>query len=265
MFDTLCSLIPRDPDYPPRMRALDILRRVLDGTLYDVLPYQFHEERGAGGDYIPLRNRRPSVRYGLCRLVVEDSVSLLFSEGHFPALNCADRSIRATLSDIVKEAGLNQVMTEAAIRGSVGSVAILMRLLRGRVFFSVMDTLYLEPQWDPQAPDTLLSLVEKYKVAAATLLASGYELADPTGDYWFMRRWDTTREVWFLPWRVGSTLEPQEDVARSFRHGLGFVPIVWIRNLPGLSATNDPSDGACTFRATIETAIEIDYQLRGCL
>jgi hypothetical protein len=47
------------------------------------------------------------------------------------------------------------------------------------------------------------------------------------------------------------------DVSRSVSHGLGFVPIVWIKNLPG----GDAIDGACTFRAAIETSIEIDYQL----
>ncbi len=40
-------------------------------------------------------------------------------------------------------------------------------------------------------------------------------------------------------------------------HALGFVPMTWVRNLPG----GDDTDGACTFRAAIETAIEIDYQL----
>ena len=50
MFETICTLIPRDPHYPARARTLDILKRVLDGKLYDVLPYQFHEERGAGGE-----------------------------------------------------------------------------------------------------------------------------------------------------------------------------------------------------------------------
>src|SRR5579863_10678105 len=112
MFETICSLIPRDPNHPPRVRTLDILKRVLDGKLYDVLPYQFHEERGASGEYIPLRNRRPSVRYALCRIVVEDSVSLLFSEGHFPTIDCADRSIHAALADLAKETRLNLVMTE---------------------------------------------------------------------------------------------------------------------------------------------------------
>src|SRR5580692_5260542 len=109
MFETLCNLIPRDQQFPPRARALDILKRVLNGTLYDVLPYQFHQERSGSGEYIPLRNRRPSIRYALCRVVVEDSVSLLFSEGHFPTIDCGDRSVADFFAGIVKETRLNQV------------------------------------------------------------------------------------------------------------------------------------------------------------
>lgn len=261
MFDTICSLIPKDPDYSPRTRMLDILHRVLDGTLYDVLPYQFHEERSLGGDYIPLRSRRPSVRYGLSRVVVEDSVSLLFSEGHFPTIDCADPTIQTSLTEITKEARLNQIMTEAAICGSVGSVAILMRVLRGRIFFQVLDSTYLTPTWDPEAPDSLSSVTERYKVKGQQLLGIGYQVQDPEFDYWFQRQWDTESETWFTPVAVGNTQSPGIDLGRSVRHALGFVPIVWIRNLPGRSATNDSNDGACTFRAAIETQIEIDYQL----
>ncbi|HME19841.1 MAG TPA: hypothetical protein VKI44_00485 [Acetobacteraceae bacterium] len=261
MLETICTLIPQDPHYPARVRTLDILKRVLDGKLYDVLPHQFHEERGAGGEYIPLRNRRPSVRYALCRVVVEDSVSLLFSEGHFPTIDCADRTIRAALADIAKETRLNLTMTEAAMRGAIGSVAILMRLLRGRVFFDVLDTTYLMPEWDPQEPDTLIRVTEKYKVPGALLASSGYEIADTAIDYWFTRSWDTEGETWFLPLPVGSSFEADIDEERSVQHGLGFVPMVWIRNLPGPSSTGDVADGACTFRAAIETQIEIDYQL----
>ena len=262
MFETICNLIPRDPSYPARARVLDILKRVLDGTIYDVLPYQFHEERGAGGEYIPLRNRRPSIRYALSRIVVEDSVALLFSEGHFPTIDCADRTIRAALADIAKETRLNQVMTEAAIRGSIGSVAILMRVLRGRIFFDVLDTTWLTPVWDPEAPDTLKTVTERYKVAGQFLAASGYSISDPEEDYWFSRSWDSGGETWYLPQPIGAKDPPEEeDTERSVRHGFGFVPIAWIRNLPGLSATGDPNDGACTFRSAIETQIEIDYQL----
>lgn len=257
MFESICNFIAEDRDYPERTRKLDLYKRILDGTFYDGLPYEFQDERTGGGEYIPLRLRKPSVRYALSRIVVEDSVALLFSEGHFPTFDCSDHEIRGVLGDVVKECRLNEVMVDAAIRGSVGSAALLMRVLRGRVFVSSMDTLYLTPLFDPMEPDTLKSVTEKYKVRGYVLAAEGYEIGDPTAQYWFMRVWDTSWERWYEPWPVGNNDVPQEDAARSVRHSLGFVPIVWIRNLPG----GDQVDGTCTFRAAIDTSIEIDYQL----
>ena len=257
MFETICGLIPRDPDYDERTRRLDILKRVLEGRLYDALPFEFHQERSAAGEYVPLRLRRPSVRYPLARIVVDDSVSLVFGDGHFPTLDSEHAAVRAALADIAKEAGLNRVMLDAALRGSVGSVAIQLRVLRGRVFLLVLETTYLTPQWDPEEPDTLLSVTEEYKVPGRVLAAQGYALADEVPAYWFMRRWDAEMETWYEPWPVGQQCSLVVDEARTVRHGLGFVPLVWIRNLPG----GDRVDGASTFRPAIETAIEIDYQL----
>lgn len=258
MFETICDTVPRDSAMPPRVARLDILRRVLDGTIYDNLPYQFHEERNGAGEYVPLRMWRPSVRYGLCRIVVEDSVALLFSAAHFPAVDCADADMTRHLSDVICETRLNEVMIDAAIRGSVGSVAILLRVLRGRVFFSVLESLHLTPVWSVCAPDTLSQVTEKYKVVGTDLIAQGYENIDPNMVYWFQRIWDDVGETWYLPWASNdSNGQAIKDTKRSVVHGLGFVPVVWMRNLPG----GDGVDGACTFRAAIETNIEIDYQL----
>ena len=261
MFDTLCDLIPRDSDYPDRVRRLTIFNRVLDGTLYDVLPHHFHEERTEAGEYIPLRQRRPSVRYPLCRTVVEDSVSLLFSEGHFPTIRSSDATVGAVLQDVANETHLNHTMIEAAIRGSVGSVALLLRVLQGRLFIDVLDTLYLTPVWDPFAPDTLLRVEERYKVPGTDLAALGYDVDDHDAEYWFARTWDGENEFWFQPIPVGTSVTAEVDEARSTTHGLGAVPIVWIKNLPGRSCTGDPADGACTFAAALHTQVEIDYQL----
>ncbi len=257
MFDTIASLIPRDADYPPRTRRLDLFTRVLDGRLYDALPYAFHDERGAGGEYVPLRQRRPSVRYPLARIVVDDSLSLVFGEGHFPTLECDDAPTRAALADIARDCGLNAVMLEAALRGSVGSVAILLRVLRGRVFCQVLQSLFLTPEWDAEEPDTLARVTERRKVPGAELAARGYDIADPRAEYWFVRVWDAEWERWFVPTPAAGPAPREIDAARSVRHGLGFVPMVWVRNLPG----GDDIDGACTFAAAIETGIEIDYQL----
>jgi hypothetical protein len=152
-------------------------------------------------------------------------------------------------------------MTEAAYRGSIGSVAILMRVLNGRIFFHVMDSIYLTPIWNPKEPDTLLAVTERYKVSGLQLVSNGYEIVDPGTDYWFQRSWDCNAETWYVPTPLSEGIPFGVDTDRTVLHGLGFVPIVWIRNLPGYSSTGDPNDGACTFRAGIETQIEIDYQL----
>ncbi len=263
MFGNIADRIQRDRDYPDRVWQLDCLRRVLNGTLYDVLPYQFEQERkgpNGDGEYIPIAERRPSVRYGLCRMVVEDSVALLFGEGRFPTIDANDNEITRIFANIVKETLLNRVMLEAAIRGSIGSVVVLMKVFRGRLFFDVMDTLYLTPEWQREAPDTLLRVTERRKVKGSLLREQGYDIpADLyTADFWFVRQWDTNVETWFVPWRVGdSAAVMQADQDRSVAHRLGFVPMVWIRNLPG----GDAPDGASTFRAAVDTSVEIDYQL----
>lgn len=124
----------------------------------------FCDEVNGAGEYIPLRMRRPSLRGGLCRGVVDDSVSLLFSEGHFPSVHSADKATVEALSALIKERALNEVMVEAATLGSVGSVAILLRVLSGKVFFSAMSTAFLTPTWNPEDPDQLVSVTECYNV-----------------------------------------------------------------------------------------------------
>lgn len=304
MFRTISKRVPKSADYEDRVWQLDVYKRVLNGTLYDVLSHDFHDDRAPNGDYVPLRNRAPSVRYNLCRLVVDDSVALLFGEGHFPTIDTEDEAIRETIANVVKESALNQVMIDAATRGAIGSVAVLMRVLNGRLFFSALDTLFLTPEWDENAPDELVSVTERRKVLGKTLRKQGYEIKDEDleHDFWFMRVWDRQADTWYLPWKVGGLGDtgdlvafarrvypglrdkrtgvdwsgyaapivekavppafvreekPRVDTRNTVQHRLGFVPIVWIRNLPG----GDDIDGECTFRGAIETQIEIEYQL----
>lgn len=260
MFRRLAEQFPRDPDYPPRARNLAILRAVLDGTIYDVLPYDFDEEYNDAGEYIPLRRRAPSVRCNLCRTVVEDSISLLFGERHFPTIACEAEETRAGLEALVRELGLSAVMMDGAIRGSVGSIAFRIRIMSGRLYVDAMDTMFLTPTWNPEAPDELLRVTERYKARGSALRTRGYAIADDDlgVDYWFQREWNDRAEVWYLPARVDAEMRSMRpDPTRTVSHELGFVPIVWVRNLPG----NDAIDGAATFRHGIEDSIAIDYQM----
>ena len=262
MYKTLKKTHPLDSDYPERAFRLQCLQRVLRGSLYDGLKHAFHDERGGDGKYIPLRERRPCVRSNLCRIVVNDAVSLLFSEGHFPAIELEDAAARTMLAKVLREARINEIMIDAATRGSVGSAAIHFQVLGERVFLKVLDTDMLTPAWQPKAPDTLETVTQKYKVDGKALKAIGYAIADDdlAAQHWFMREWSATAETWFMPWKVadGEGHVPVVDAEQTVQHELGFVPIVWIRNLPG----GDDIDGLPTFPdEAIDTQIEIDYQL----
>lgn len=259
----LQARMPCDASMPRRSARLAALEAVLEGRQYDVLSYPFSKERSDAGEYVPLDERRPSVRTGLCRVVVEDSVSLLFSEGHWPSIKASDSRTVTLLSQEIRETRLNETMLEAATRGSVGSVAIQLRIVEGRPFFEVLSTKYLTPVWRQDNPRELSSVTERYKVDDRDLRAQGYDVEPGSGPYWFKRVWNDTAEQWFEPLSVAS--DPgrmQLDRARTVVHELGFVPIVWIRNISG-SGGHDPDgpDGTCTFAASIDTMIEADYLL----
>ena len=261
MYKTIQSKWDQDTDMPARTFRLQMLRRVLDGTMYDKLPHPFHTETTGANEYVPLRDRRPSVRTNLCRTVVDDAVALLFSEGNFPAVELPNPEQKAQMKRLLDEIGLNQVMIDAATRGAVGSIAIVLKVLKGRAFLSVMDTDTLTPQWDPDAPDTLISVTEKYKVSGQSLSDSGYAIKDDDlgATFWFQRVWDTSQEAWYTPWKiVDKKVAPEIDVKRSVEHKLGFVPVAWVKNLPG----GDGIDGASTLHPeAIDCQIEVDYQL----
>jgi len=262
MFKYLSSLIEKPADFPAAQRIWDLRckRAVLDGTIYDKLAYEFHDEENGNGEYIKLKQRAPSVRYNICRVVVEDATALLFSEGMFPGVAHGDADVKLSLEKLIADSNLPEVMTDATIRGSVGSVAVYMRVLNGRVFWSVYDTDYLTPEYDSKEPDVLIRMSEKYKVTGADLIAAGYTIPDDAKDtpYWVQRVWDTDSEKWYTPWKVSEKdTVPTVDEKRSVTHDLGFCPWTWIKNLPG----GTDIDGKCTFRPAVDTQIVIEYQL----
>ena len=269
MYRTLSNLVPKDKDLPERAWQMDVFTRFLTGKIYDLQPHEFHEEFTDAREYIPIAKRAPSVRYALLSVVVKDSVSFLFSEGRWPSIDVeglgsdddakADEAAEEVFAGIIKDCRLNEVMTEAAQKGSVGSIVVWVRVLDNRLFFKTMATTYLTPVWKATAPDTLERVVEQYKVKGRTLRAAGRNISkdDDAVDFWFRREWDETREIWFVPRKVLDGEPDTIDAANTVVHGLGFVPMVWIKNLPG----GDDIDGLCTFELAIPNAVEIDYQL----
>lgn len=267
MYNVILSKTPKDPDYPDRYYLLMIYKRILDGQLYACFDYDYHSEY-IGGEanpkYIVEAERAPCINSGLnlMRSVVDQSVSFLLGEDRFPRIMSQDAATKQFIDDLVLDTHLVHIMQDAVTKGSIGSVAIHLKVLQDRFFPIVMETIFLTPTFNSEAPDTLLLVVEKRKVKGSDLIAAGYDIDEADVDkwFWYHRQWDDQEETAFVPYQVGSDKEAgfhlRRDNKRSVVHGLALLPFVWIRNLVG---ADTDIDGRATFVGAIENCIQIDY------
>lgn len=253
-----------DPDFSIRQQKLHILQLFKEGRIYDNLPPWESEYQGSEGDFIRTRNRRPCVIYKIPKIIVNDSISMLFGEGRFPLPKCDDEKTVDFLNYVTRCSKLKYKMVEAARIGSLGSVCVVIKVLDKRFYLDVMNTITLTPYFDVLHPDCLVRLVDKKKILGETLISNGYKnIQKEDKKKWFFlkREWTQDEEIHYLPYPADSDrddeFKPFRDEERSVRHSLGFLPAVWIKN-----TSNDAHiDGHCTFEDALDIYIEIDYQL----
>lgn len=254
-----------------RQKRLYILELILNGKIYDKL-VPFYREHGfdcplpneTSGGYIPLIKRRPSVKYGLCRIVVNELASMLFSETHFPSVNTAtnNENLENFIEEVKRKSGLRLKMINAAKTGAVGSVAIVVKVIDGLFQFEILKTRYLTPTFDERHHQVLQKLVEKRYCKGEDLVQIGYEIPRDRfqSEYCLAREWNYNAEIYYLPF-IESDEEENKwkiDPVRSSTHDLGFVPVCWIKNPDD---GEDFLDGQCFFEPIVDIGIEIDYQL----
>lgn len=252
-----------DSDWSLREKKLHILSKFLDDSIYDnLLP--FYSEF-SGEKYVPLANRRPSVIYSLLETIVNDSVTMLFGEEHFPSVQCSKdhQNTIEFLNKINSDTDLKSKMLCAAYEGSIGSVCIVVKVLNGKFCFEVLNTKTLHPLFDLQNPGMLIKLIDKRKIDGSTINSTGYKINkdDLNKFFYVVREWNINQEIYYKPYLVeeekNESFTPTIDANRTTTHDLGFVPAMWINNLPSSKGI----DGKCTFEKAIDIAIEINYQL----
>lgn len=260
-WSSLKNTYPRPALMNERCFNLTALQRVLAGSQYDQIIYDFSQERTDIGEYIPLRNRRPSVRTNLCRIVVDDAVSLLFGDTHFPLIAAEKDEVATQLTTIIRECCLEQIMIKVATEGSVGSSAVLLEVVEAKPKFTVLNTAYLTPVFAEDG--CLVTVTEQRVLKGHELRDMGYAITEQDLPVWFVWRrvWDDTDTTMYVPQTVADYKDNkpmQKDEPRSRHHAFGFVPILWAANF---GAAPGDTEGECTFLRAIDTVIEMDYLL----
>jgi hypothetical protein len=258
-----------DEDWSYRQQKLYILKKFYDSSIYDALPpYQNeYDMDGSNGNYIPIAKRRPSIIYNLPKVIVNESTGMLFGEQHFPIVRCnmngeKNQKITDFLAYITDSAKIKRKMLQAAKKGAIGSVCIVVKVLKGKFYLDVMRTQNLTPYFDRMEPEKLIRLVEKKKVDGYSVKAFGYPVEERQLNkmFFFVREWTKTEEIYYVPYPCEDENESHNlirDDKKSTLHKLGFVPAIWIKNI----SEDEEIDGESSFECIIDNAIEISYQL----
>lgn len=263
---------------------LAVNKTFLQGKIYDILKYPFFKSSGVvsgvssnyamqgsvsimSDKYVKMSDRRPSVKHAIASTTVDKSVSLLFGEGRFPIVAHEDEETSEIFNDLSKSIDLEWHMVDCATKGSIGSGILFLKVIDGEIFVCSDWSCYYTPFFKKEDPTKLEKVLY-------TICLMGYEIKELNlkgvevkneNTYIFMREWNETQELLYEPIKLAEYQKMQKNgnislsvvTEESITHGLGFVPIIWIKNLPG----GDTIDGVCTFANAMDDIIELDYQM----
>lgn len=258
---------------------------MLEGHIYDHLAYAFDTESSEGAKYVPLLERRPSIRHGLPKIIVNQHASLVFGEEHFPHVRCKksdgtdqtdeQKRTEEACTALIRDLKLQAIMQEALKKGSIGSAALLVKIRdNGRPYIEVVSGKDAKPEITGNIDyENLPGLNRIWSVQGEVLRDFGYEIKreDLDKTFWLRIFIDATDWTYYYPLtdeeyrKLGEPNDQNviiawhEDEDRSGIHGFAEVPAVWLRNL---TVGSDSIDGICTYEGDVaDDVIGIDYLL----
>ena len=197
----------------------------------------------AGGQTVPVKDRKPVAASGLVRSVVDRFTGLLFSERHHPEIyidgNDNDSDYVQTLCN---EARLWALCDMArTYGGSMGTAIAGFQFIDGKPQLEVHDPRWCTPIFKNKLTHEVKAIEEKYIFPETLTDDAGGEVEMW---FWYRRVITETQDVLYEEMPVGEGDEPDWDnnVANVVDHNLGFCPVVWCQNMPVADAIDGDPD-----------------------
>lgn len=237
---------PEEIEKTPRARELSRLAAYQRGTQYDGRP-DFFAGTKPNGEIVPLRERKPCVIDPLPRRIVRQAARFTFGEGRFPKVKVhevkvEDATAGVTLSAddaatierlvaaIVEQARLRQMMRALLETGLAQRSAVAVLSVREGKF--EIDAPRPEHCWPAFAGGNPRGDVESLTWCYRFDKLGGGPNGPETKPHFYRRDFTATQAIAYQDAEIkpGVPVEWAEDSARTTTHGLGFCPVVWMRN-----------------------------------
>ncbi len=201
-FQQFCEQIAsaQSSKWTSRQKLLDAFERVLYGEAYAHKAAAFSQElrnpnSPSTSERIPLDDRRAAAQFRAAWILVRDVVGRLWGENARPIVVVPDDAETGVwVQAFMRDAAFWLTLIEATFEGSLGSVAVVLRILgdsetvekdgvktripkgKGRYHAEIWPAKECQPVFSRVRPNELDSLTRTYVVTDDTLRADGYDV-----------------------------------------------------------------------------------------
>jgi hypothetical protein len=230
-----------------RARQISRLRAVYEGKQYDGRANWWTGLPSASGQPVPLRERKPCIRYKLAQAATLQVVRFLFGDGRFPmvAAKPVDPSaslngsglgeddaavVSAWIGEAIETCSVKPLMRELAKTAISSRTAVaVFEVIEGRFDVTQPAPQHCHAEFRNGDPDSdVVRLLWCYEFDAEELAPDGKTLV--TKRHIFRREWDEVGVHVYEPAPVEPGQPIQWGTPEFTAHGFDFCPVVWIRN-----------------------------------
>jgi hypothetical protein len=282
-FTDLAKNVDVEQGASDRYKLLTALESMLDGSFYDkikTLQHKFEEEFDGSGDYVPMRDRRPSLKYNLAHLLFSQTQGELFGDEMFPVVQCfkgkeREPDAEKAIGDLLELLDFDILMPQIFEEGQPGSCAVILRTTAAEMpYYDIQPGKFCEPVYLPADPLTMAVLKITYPIGKEQLMELYTEEEirardiDVDQTYWFRITIDAHEEKTYHALRaddfsrLGEKRSDDSVIAfeqrKAVPHKHGCVPAVFVKNLIGKQKC---LDGPAMWWPIVDICIGADYEL----
>jgi hypothetical protein len=201
------------------------------------LPAGFYD----AGQTLPLKFRKPVAPIHLVPVIVHRFTSLLFSSARSPKVTCPEDPLTTDWVNAAIESGRlwSHFIQARNYGGSMGSVGIGFKFVKGRLQFEIFDPRFCTPEFSDKSTGELYSIERRFVYTD--------HIRDPkTGrwveaQFWYRRVIDgDSDQVWEkVPLYDGAEPDWESETHSTVPHPFKECPVQWIQNKP----IQDETDG----------------------
>lgn len=258
----------------PRYRELTCLDAYLRGTQYDGRPDWF-DGTNSKGEVVPLHERKPCVIYPLPAASVGQAVRFAVGEGRFPGVTVDDvdedeavapgltvseaeaEALTALVTQVIENACLKSASRILMRTGmSTRTAPAIVSVRRGKFVLEM-----------PRPQDCIPKFIDNDPSADVEAMVWCYQHMKPVDQsgaiiekpHWFRQDITATEFITYEDAPIEHGRKARWEIKDRREHGLGFCPVVWIRNMPEAHCSD--IDGTAFYGAMLDEFDALNFSL----